>query len=263
MKDTREGSCCITGATGGIGLELAKLFAEGSSDLVLVARDVLKLNRISENLTRQFGITVTVIATDLSSVSAPAEIHQQIRQKGIVVDTLVNAAGVGLAGFFFETDRTRETEMMLTNMVGFTNLTKLFVKDMISRRRGRILNVAAMAAFRPGPLTAVYAATKAYVLALSEALSSELEGTGVTVTALCPGPTDTEFHKRSLMQHTRQANGKRMSAAAVARAGYDALMKGKTVAVPGLANKIGLQRSRFSTRKGGVQSARRLNERSG
>ncbi len=239
----------ITGASGGIGLELAKVFARHRHDLVLVARNGQKLEEEKVNLTRQFGVVVRTIQQDLSLASASASIKERLRTDGVEIGILVNNAGFGAFGLFNELEWRTEFEMMQVNMVALTHLTKLFLKDMLDRKDGRILNVASTAAFVPGPLMAVYYASKAYVLHFSEAIANELKGTGVSVSVLCPGPTGTGFQKRAVMEDSRLASGRKiMSAERVAERGYKGLMAGKTIIVPGWGNTLIAEAHRVSPR---------------
>ncbi len=189
MKDTQKSqhkTALITGSANGIGYELASTFAENGYNLVLVDKDEEKLTLIAEEFPQKFGISVKTLVKDLSISTSPTEIFTELQQAGIKIDILVNNAGFGTYGVFSETDLTTELKMLQVNIVCLTHLTKLFLKDMITQGNGKILNVASVAAFQPGPLMAVYFATKAYVLSFSEAIANELEGTGVTVTTLCP-----------------------------------------------------------------------------
>jgi short-subunit dehydrogenase len=228
----------ITGASGGIGLELAKIFARHGHNLVIVARSQDKLASQARELASQHDISVKVLAKDLADPAAPRDIYRQLQQESIQIDVLVNNAGFATYGFLAELDLDGELAMMQVNIVALTHLTRLFLPDMLERKRGRILNVASTAAFQPGPLMAVYYASKAYVLSFSEAIANELQGTGVTVTALCPGPTRTGFQARADMEDSKLVQGGLMDAATVAEAGYKALMQGETVVVPGLLNKL-------------------------
>jgi uncharacterized protein len=256
MKET----ALITGASSGIGLDLARLFAKDGHDVVLVARSEGKLREIAAELERDFGVTAHVIVADLARPDAPQRL---VADHPVDVDVLVNNAGFGVAGPFIENDLAKELEMIQVNVVALTHLTKLLLPPMIARRRGRVLNVASTAAFQPGPLMAVYYATKAYVLSFSEALANEVQGTGVTVTALCPGPTATEFQQRAQMEHARLMRSPlMMDAAAVARVGYRALIAGKTVAIPGWANRLAAFTVRFTPRGLATRVVRQINERS-
>jgi uncharacterized protein len=239
----------ITGASSGIGYELAKLFARDRYHLVLVARSEAKLRQIADEIAVQSGITVKTMAKDLSLANAPTEIFSELQQEGIKVDFLVNNAGFGTYGFFAETDLNAELQMMQLNMVALTHLTKLFLKDAIAQRQGKILNIASTAAFQPGPLMAIYYATKAYVLYFSEAIANELQGTGVSVTVVCPGPTESSFQATAKMENSKLVRGgNMMDAKTVAEIAYRGLMSGKTLVIPGLKNKLLAQSARFLPR---------------
>ncbi|HEY7060542.1 MAG TPA: SDR family oxidoreductase [Chloroflexota bacterium] len=264
MQDTvrRRPTALITGASAGIGAELARVFAQEGYDLVLVARSKDRLVALAGELEAAHAIAARVIEADLARPEAPAEIHQQVGLQGVAVDVLVNNAGFGTYGPFATTDLTTELEMLQVNVVAVTHLTKLFLGDMLTRGHGKVLNVASTAAFQPGPLMAVYYATKAYVLSLSEALANELHGTGVTVTALCPGPTATEFQRRAHIENTRLVHSPlMMDAATVARVGYQALLAGKAVAIPGLMNRLAALSVRVFPRGLVTQVVRQINER--
>lgn len=228
----------ITGASGGIGYELALLFARDGYDCILVARSQDKLKELAERLEREHRVKTLVLAKDLARPSAVDEIYEEVTAASMHVDVLVNNAGFPVFGLFNETNLQIELEMLQVNVVALTALSKLFLKGMVQRRTGRILNLASTAAFLPGPLMAVYYASKAYVLSFSQALSNELRGTGVTVTALSPGPTRTGFQKRGVMEDSRLVQGQIADAATVALAGYRGLMAGKTIVIPGFSNKL-------------------------
>jgi short-subunit dehydrogenase len=228
----------ITGASSGIGYEFALLFARGGFDCILVARSHDQLNELASRLEREFHVGTMVLAKDLSRPAAVDEIFEEVTAAGKVVEVLVNNAGYSLFGFFVETDGRVETDMLQVNVIALTQLTKVFVKGMVERRNGRILNLGSTASFEPGPLMAVYYASKAYVLSFSEALADELRGTGVSVTALCPGPTRTGFQKRGGLEDSRLVQGKIADARSVALAGYRGLMDRKTVVIPGFGNKL-------------------------
>ncbi|MDZ8107388.1 MAG: SDR family oxidoreductase [Nostoc sp. DedQUE12a] len=240
----------ITGAASGIGYQLACLFAADDYNLVLVDKNELKLGEIADKFESKFGNFVKAIVKDLSISTSPAEIFTELQQADIKVDVLVNNAGFGTYGLFHETSLTAELEMLQVNLVCLTHLTKLFLKDMVKQGEGKILNVSSAAAFQPGPLMAVYFATKAYILSFSEAIANELEGTGVTVTVLCPGSTESAFHQRTGMADSKMLKGKRMmDAETVAKIGYCGLMKGKTIVIPGFINKLLTKIVRFVPRK--------------
>lgn len=252
----------ITGASSGIGYEFAKLFAQNKYNLVLVARSEQKLKQIADELKQKYGIAVKLIPKDLSTLNSPTEIFTELQKAGVKVDILINNAGFATYGFFSEIDIDAELQMMQLNMVTLTLLTKLFVKEMIKHKEGKILNVASTAAFQPGPLMAVYYATKAYVLSFSEAIANELEGSGVTVTALCPGPTESGFQSRANMESSKLVSGRQiMDAATVARIGYDGLMKGKTIVIPGLKNQLMTLSIRFTPRNLVTKIVRSMQER--
>ena len=251
----------ITGASSGIGLELAKLFAADGYDLVLVARSEKVLRQTASDLQSRHPIQVKIIAKDLSRIESCREIFEECTRSGIRVNILVNNAGFGGWGNLLETDLEKETQMMNLNMLSLVHLTKLFLKDMVQAKEGRILNVASTAAFQPGPLMAVYYATKAFVLSFSEAIAEELKGTGVTVTVLCPGPTDTNFRTAAGMEQSMLfSKHLKMDTASVARTGYDALKKGKVICVPGLKNRIVAQIVRLVPRGMVRASVRRMQE---
>jgi short-subunit dehydrogenase len=228
----------ITGASSGIGLELARVFANHRHDLVLVARTEPKLREVAEEA-QASGVRAQVITADLSAPGAAQALTDRVRALGVDIDILVNNAGYGLLGPFVETPLDVELAMIQVNIVALTEITKRLLPGMVGRKSGRILNLASTAAFFPGPLMAVYYATKAYVLSFSEAIAVELEGTGVTVTALCPGPTASGFQAAAKLGNARLIAGRRLpSARSVAEAGYDAMMAGKPVLVPGASNKL-------------------------
>ena len=254
MKET----ALITGASSGIGLDLARLFAKDGYDVVLVARSEGKLRELAAELEREFKVKAHVVVADLAKPDAP---RQLVDALSVDVDVLVNNAGFGVTGPFAETDLAKELEMIAVNVVALTQLTKLLLRPMVARRRGRILNVASTAAFQPGPLMAVYYATKAYVLSFSEAIADELRDSGVTVTALCPGPTETGFAAVADMSATRLFNiAKPMSSIDVARAGLEGMKRGRRVVIPGVKNKLLTQSVRVSPRRMVTTIVRKLQE---
>jgi short-subunit dehydrogenase len=228
----------ITGASSGIGEELARLFARDGFDLILVARSGDKLTKLASELEEKHRIRVKTIAKDLGERNAPREVHEEVKKEGLTVDILVNNAGFGLYGEFIHTDLEQELNMIDLNVRALTELTKLFLPGMVERKQGGILNVSSAAAFQPGPLLAVYYATKAYVLHFSEALANELEGTGVTVTALCPGPTATNFSQRAGLVASKLFDSGVMDVKTVAKAGYRGFILGKPVVIPGFRNRL-------------------------
>src|SRR5258706_2394459 len=250
----------ITGASSGIGLELARLFANDGWEVVLVARSEGKLRELADSLSKANSIAAHVITADLARPDAAVQIVNTLTERGLTVDALVNNAGLGVAGAFVATDGRAELETIQVNCVALTQLTKLLLPGMVARKRGRILNVASTAAFQPGPLMAVYYATKAYVLSFSEAIADELRDTGVTVTALCPGPTETGFASAANMEGSRLFKMTRPARSSdVARAGYEAMKRGARVVVPGVKNKLLAQSVRISPRRLVTAIVRRLN----
>lgn len=251
----------VTGASGGIGYELAKLFAKDRYNLVLVARSTPKLSQFADELQRHYGISTKPITLDLSWRQAPESLWDQLQHAGIHVDVLVNNAGYGIRGEFASIPMEEDVGMMQLNMLSLTVLTKFFLGPMLERRSGKILNVASTAGFQPGPLMAVYYATKAYVISLSEALANELKGTGVTVTCLCPGATDTGFQKRAGSENSVLFRKLRpMDAATVALDGYKGLMAGKALVISGLRNRVLAESVRLGPRSLVTAVSRKVNE---
>jgi short-subunit dehydrogenase len=252
----------VTGASSGIGRELAKLLAGEGHDVVLVARRRDRLEELARELAARHGVSARALAKDLENPASPAEIFDELEAQGIAVDILVNDAGLGIYGRYWETDLARQLAVIQVNLVAVTNLTGRFLPGMVSRQKGRIVNVSSTAAFQPGPYMAVYYATKAYVLSFSEALAEELTGTGVTVTALCPGPTVTEFQEGAGIEDTWLFRGPLvMDAATVARVGWAGAKRGKRIVVPGLGNKLLKESVRFSPRRVVTAIARRIQKR--
>lgn len=220
----------ITGASSGIGTELAKIHASRGGDLVLVARRAERLEELKKELESAHGIKATVIGEDLATAGSSDRVFAATEQAGIQVDILMNNAGSGGHGKFHERSLAQEQAMMHLNMVSLTELTHLYLQGMVERKHGKVLNVASTAGFMPGPLQAVYYATKAYVLSLSQAIANELSDTGVTVTALCPGPVATEFVAEANLEDIAMFD-RSASAASVAQCGYTAMEKGKLVVI--------------------------------
>lgn len=258
---TQRPTALVTGGSGGIGLELAKVLARHEFDLVLVARKRDTLEAAAGQLEGKFGVKAHVFAADLSRRESPQAIFDFLSNENIPIEILVNNAGIGLGGEFADTAVQRELDMIQVNISALTHLTKLFLPPMIKRHSGKILNVASTAAFQPGPLMAVYYATKAYVLSFSEALSEELRNAGVTVTALCPGPTQTDFAEAAQMTNSRlfQTFGV-ADPAEVAKYGFDAMMHGKRLAIPGFRNKMVAQAHRIAPRSLSAKLARLAQE---
>lgn len=260
-KKADKKTALITGASFGIGYELAKKFGAGGFDLVLVARNKEKLEEVAAELTKSFGVDVGVLPKDLTVDGAADEIFEKLESNSIAVDVLVNNAGFGTHGYFHRSDTKKELDMIRLNITAIVHLTRLFLPPMVERGSGKIMNVASTAAFQPGPLMAVYYATKAFVVSFSDAVGNEVEGTGVTVTALCPGPTYTEFQKRAGIGQTKLfGRGMVMSAEDVAARGYRALMEGKGVVITGFKNKLLAGGARFAPRKLVQKVVRSMNE---
>ncbi len=250
----------ITGASHGIGAEFAWLFAAEGFNLVLVARGETELKVLARELKKAHGVSVTVMPRDLSEAQSVASITKELARRKMRVEVLVNNAGIGAYGLFGKTDWKRERDLLQVNITELTELTKALLPGMLKRKKGRILNVASMAAFQPGPLMAVYYASKAYVLSFSLALSEETRGTGVTVTCLCPGPTRTKFHLGAKMGKSRLFRGLLLDAATVARVGYRACMKGRPLVISGKRNRVMAFATRFSPRMLAARLARMAQE---
>ncbi len=200
----------ITGASNGIGLELARIHASKGDNLVLVARNITRLNQLKLELENKFKISVLVIEKDLSKTNSANEVFNETSEKRIQIDYLINNAGFGDFGMFADSDLDKQLQMINLNIIALTSLTRLYLPEMTKRRSGKIMNVASTAAFQPGPTMAVYYATKAYVLHFSEAIANELKGSGVTVTVLCPGATESGFQAAADMQESKLVKGKKL-----------------------------------------------------
>ncbi len=266
MPESDSKTALITGASFGIGLEFARIFAREGFNLVLVARSADKLRQLASDLEKVHGTRSLILAVDLTEPGAPAYVVDQTTRADLQLDALVNNAGFGQYGLLFaENDLEECLRQIQLNVTTLTHLTRLYLPAMLERAKlehktGRILNVASTAAFQPGPLMTVYFATKAYVLHFSEALANELEGTGVTVTCLCPGATTTEFHKRANATSMNLLRFGAMDASAVAEDGYCALMAGKPVVISGFKNWLLAQSVRFSPRRLVTAIARKAQE---
>jgi uncharacterized protein len=252
----------VTGASNGIGLELARIHASKGGNLVLVARNLEKLNDIKAELEKKFNIKVYTIGKDLSKPDAALEVYNETNQQKIQVDYLINNAGFGDFGMFVETDWQKELQMINLNITTLTQFTKLYVQDMVKRGNGKIMNVASTAAFQSGPTMAVYYATKAYVLSFSEAVDNEVSDKGVTVTTLCPGATESGFQAAAAMEESALVKGKKLpSAKEVAEYGYTSMMNGKTVAIHGMMNYIMANSVRFTPRAMVVKLTRLIQDK--
>jgi uncharacterized protein len=243
------GTALITGASSGIGYELAKRFAMNGHNVALVARREDLLNALADELRGRYHVEATVLCKDLSVPGSALEIYDLLRHKGVSIDYLVNNAGFIVYGSFADADGSEEMKMIQVNLVALTQLTKLFLPDMIRRNSGGILNVASTGSFGPAGFCALYCATKAYVLSMSEGIAEDLAGTAVTVTALCPGATATEFAKEPDVKSTFTHSRGVMSAERVARIGYKAFMRGERTVVPGFFNRLMVSSIRFTPRK--------------
>ena len=258
IKNTMK-TALITGASSGIGLELAKIHASKGGDLVVVARSEDKLQTLKNELENQYDIAVHVIAKDLSIPNAATEVFKETESIGIQVDYLINNAGFGLYGKFEDSEWEVENNMIQVNITALTQFTKLYLPGMIARKNGKIMNVASTAAFVPGPTMTVYCATKPYVLSFSEALNNEVNHQGISVTALCPGATASGFSKTAkadksaLFSKTKLANSEE-----VAQFGYAAMLKGKQVAIHGFTNQFLAFIVRFTPRSFVVKISRKV-----
>lgn len=249
----------ITGASSGIGLELAHLFAFDGYRLVLVARNRAALRSIANELQARYSAEVWISPKDLAHPASPLELYQELQESGVVLDVLVNNAGFGARGPFLEIDWNAEAEMLQVNIVALTHLTKLFLPQ-VRAREGKLLNVASTAAFLPGPFMAVYYASKAFVLSFTQAIAEELSGTRATVTCLCPGPVKTNFQKRANMDDTGLMKGPLLvDVREVARAAYDGMKQGRRIVIPGWKNRAAVEALRLSPRNMVTKTVSRLN----
>ncbi|MEN9314711.1 MAG: hypothetical protein RIS35_1104 [Pseudomonadota bacterium] len=255
---TLHRTALITGASSGIGKALAHQFAQDGYQLVLAARGMARMQALADQLQQKFEISVAVIGADLETSDGAARLHADIKARGIVLSALVNNAGYGAFGEFKDSALTSEVAMMQLNMNTVVVLTKLFLPDLLATR-GKILNTASTAAFQPGPYMAVYYATKAFVLSFSEALASELEDTGVTVTALCPGPTASGFQDKARLGNSALIKGKKLpTSEEIAALGYRAMQRGQRVYIPGFVNWAMAQSMRFTPRDLATKVVKRL-----
>ena len=260
FNSRRRKTALITGASAGIGAELARVFAADDHDVVLVARRRDALEALAGQLEGKHGITATVIVEDLADPEAPARIFDATRAARIDVHVLVNNAGFGLGGEFSETPLERELEMVQVNVTALMQLTKLFIAPMVRRREGYVMNVASTAAFAPGPLASVYYASKAFVLSFSQALAEELAPSGIVVSCLCPGPTETEFAQVAHVGKTHLFSANVADARDVAEFGYRAMLGGWRVAIPGARNKVLVHAQRLVPRRLVTRVVKKLQE---
>ena len=259
MQPNRE-PALITGASAGIGRALATRFARAGHDVILVARREAKLREVADALESRHGIAASVVVQDLAEPDGPEQLYDTVQDRDLEVAVLVNNVGIGTQGRFTDIDLDSERDQLQLDVVTPTVLSKLFGREMVERGHGKILNVASSAAFQPGPFMAVYYASKAYVLSFSEAIAEELRAEGIRVSVLCPGPVATEFQERAAMTDTPLGSGPMQDVETVAEAGYEGLMDGSTVIVPGLANKLLYHSVRVLPRPLVRKTARWLNE---
>ena len=238
----------VTGASSGIGRELARRFASDGSRLMLVARRDRELHSLADELRAQHKTESRVFTVDLARPESAGQVLSHVQAAGWKVDVLINNAGFGAHGRFFELPVDRQLQMLQVNVTTLTHLTRLLLPGMVERRRGGVLNVASTAAFQAGPQMAVYYASKAYVLSFTEALAEELAGTGVTATALCPGPTETSFNAAAGLRGSRLSSRRAMTAEDAARVGHDAFRRKQVVAIAGLRNRMLAFSVRFAPR---------------
>jgi short-subunit dehydrogenase len=259
-RQRQRETALITGASSGIGLDLAQLMAP-NFDLIITSRNQAELEKIAKELQTAHGNYVHVIPADLAQPEAPQQIFAEIERRGLPVDILINNAGFGSYGAFAGSDLRTSLDMVEVNIAALTSLTRLALPGMIQRKRGRIMNVASTAGFQPGPLMAVYYATKAYVIMFSEAIANKLKASGITVTCLCPGATATNFAGRANMEESRLFKLGAMKSRDVAVAGYKGMMAGKGLVIPGVLNKTVAMSVRFSPRKLVTAISRSLQEK--
>ena len=239
----------VTGASGGIGKDISRLFAADKINLVLVARNKNKLEENKREFEKTYGIKTEIFSCDLSEPHSPEKIYEYTRNKSLIIKYLINNAGFGKYGDFIKQDFSVYEKMIELNIKSLAGLTHLYARDMVSQREGRIMNIASTAAFQPVPLLNVYASTKSFILNFSEALRNELKGTGVSVSVLCPGETRTSFHKTAGFPESKFKKSHLMESKEVAEIGYKGMMRGKALIIPGLFNKLLTFSSRLAPRR--------------
>ena len=256
----RNKTALVTGAASGLGFEFSLLLAKDSYNLILVDMDAAKLEKVKNHIQKSYNSQIVMLIKDLSKPNIAQEVYEHVEE--IPIDILINNAGFGLFGAFSDTKWQRESEMLNLHISTTTQLTKLILKGMVDRGNGKILNISSLAAFLPGPLMAIYYASKAYILSFSQAIANELKGTGVTVTALCPGQTKTSFQEAVSSTSSKNKEAFNMACPIeVAKYGYVAMLKGKTVAIPGRFNKFLATLSRFVPRKMTTSIVRKIQEK--
>lgn len=257
----RSKTVLITGASKGIGYELAKLFAADGYNLVLVARSAELLYEIKEDFESEYNSEILIIVKDLSLPNAATEVFSETKKRKIFIDILINNAGIGEFGHFADLEFDKVRQIMQLNMIAVTELTSLYLKGMTKRRSGRIMNVSSLAAFQPGPYMSLYYASKAYIQSLSEAIAVELDGTGVTMTVLCPGPTKSDFQKHVGSEDSALARLNLMSSSEeVAKHAYKDLQNGKMISIPGILNNGVAFLAKIFPSKAGARIVRNLQE---
>jgi short-subunit dehydrogenase len=249
MTDIRGLRAVVTGASSGLGADFARVLAEKGCHLVLVARREDRLKTLEQEITGRHGVEVHVVPMDLGHAEGPEALHTRTRGLGLEIDILVNNAGFGVWGPFLEIPWERERQMLELDILALVQLTKLYARDMAARRRGWILQVASIGAFQPSPTYASYSAAKAFVLSFGEAIAYELRGSGVKVSVLSPGVTETEFLEVAGQQRTFYQRMAMMKSAGVARSGIEAMLRGRTSHVPGVVNKLPAFLMRFTPRQ--------------
>lgn len=257
-----ESYALVTGASSGIGFELAKILGREGYNLVVVARSLDKLDDLKRIVQKEYKVKVKILQKDLSKNENTREIYDEIKREKIQIDVLINNAGFGDYGEFHKSNWRKINEMINVNMAATTYLTKLFLPEMIERKNGYIMNLASVVSFQPVPLMAVYSASKSFVLSFTQSIANEIEGSGVSITALCPGATTSGFQKKSEMSESKVMNSKMATSEEVAEYGYKAMKKRKVVAVHGLKNKFFAFIVRFLPRRFVVNYARASVERS-
>jgi hypothetical protein len=260
MGKNKIKTALVTGAASGLGFELALLLAKDTYELILIDQDKEKLEQSKADILKAYDIKITLLIKDLSQTNIAQDIYNDVRNTSI--DVIINNAGFGLFGTFSKTEWERESQMLHLHILTTTHLIKLILPDMVERRSGKILNLSSLAAFQPGPLMAIYYASKAYILSFSQAIANELKGTGVTVTVLCPGPTKTSFQNTVSKECTENKISFNMACPKqVAAYGYKAMQNGKVVAVPGVFNKFLSVLPRVLTRNRTTRIVRKIQEK--